>query len=208
MPKPWDWPGSRWWRVDLHAHSPASHDFRDDRDNPDWDGWVRALQEQRIDAVAVTDHNTADGIAPIQNAAQGSDLLVFPGVELTVDGIHLLIIFDPGQSTDDVTNILTQADVPVSERGQTNARSRSGIEQLLKICGPPAIVIGAHANGPAGLLTGLQGEKRLAVLNHSHLAAVEIDPNADVNEKWLNGTTPGLRRRLTPARHGRWRRSV
>lgn len=198
MRKPWDWPGSRWWRVDLHAHSPASHDFRDDRDNPDWDGWVSALRKLNIDAVAVTDHNTADGIAPIQSAAQSSDLYVFPGVELTVDGIHLLIILDPDQSTEDVTDILTRAKVPVSERGQTNARSRNSIEQFLTTaCGPPVIVIGAHANGPAGLLTELKGQKRLAVLGHPHLAAVEIDPDNDVDVEWLNGAKLGLRRRLT-----------
>ena len=26
----WNWPGSRWWRVDLHTHSPASYDFKPD----------------------------------------------------------------------------------------------------------------------------------------------------------------------------------
>jgi hypothetical protein len=42
----WDWPGSGWWRVDLHAHSPASYDFgtEADRDSPDWNGWIRAAQ--------------------------------------------------------------------------------------------------------------------------------------------------------------------
>ena len=26
----WSWPGARWWRCDLHVHSPASHDFEKD----------------------------------------------------------------------------------------------------------------------------------------------------------------------------------
>ena len=43
----WDWPGSRWWRVDLHCHSPASHDFRSDQASsaPDWIGWVEAARD-------------------------------------------------------------------------------------------------------------------------------------------------------------------
>ena len=31
----WNWPGSRWWRVDLHSHSPASHDFGSKTDRAD-----------------------------------------------------------------------------------------------------------------------------------------------------------------------------
>lgn len=198
MPKSWDWPGSRWWRVDLHAHSPASHDFQGDRDNPDWNQWVNSLRTRNIDAVAVTDHNTADGIDPIQTAAQGSDLFVFPGVELTVGHVHLLLILDPSQSKDDVTDILTRAHVPVDKRGRSKARSPVSVEQLLADCGKSAIVIGAHINGPAGLLSELKGQKRLAVLGHPLLAAVEVDPNNDIDEDWINGTKPDLQRRLTP----------
>ena len=198
MPKSWDWPGSRWWRVDLHAHSPASHDFQGDRDNPDWNQWVNSLRKRNIDAVAVTDHNTADGIAHIRTAAQGVDLFVFPGVELTVGHVHLLLILDPSQSTDDVTDLLTRARVPVAERGRSEGRSPIGVEQLLEVCGKSAIVIGAHVNGPAGLLSELKGQTRLAVLGHPLLAAVEVDPNNDIDDEWLDGTRPELQRRLTP----------
>ena len=80
--------------VDLHAHSPASHDFgsETDRDDPDWGAWITAARDAGLDAVAVTDHNTAAGIAPLQDAAsrvEGSPVL-FPGVEVTAsDGARL-----------------------------------------------------------------------------------------------------------------------
>ena len=56
----WNWPGSRWWRVDLHAHSPASHEFGSeaDRADPDWVAWITAARDAGLDAIAITDHNT------------------------------------------------------------------------------------------------------------------------------------------------------
>ena len=71
MSASWDWPGSRWWRVDLHCHSPASHDFRSDQasSSPDWIGWVEAARDAGLHAVAVTDHNTAAGIEHLQRMA-------------------------------------------------------------------------------------------------------------------------------------------
>lgn len=195
MPKPWNWPGSRWWRVDLHAHSPASHDFKDDRDKPDWDRWVASLRKRNINAAAVTDHNTAEGITPLQDAAQDSNLVLFPGVEVTVGGVHLLVILDPTRRKDDVTDILTRLEVPVDKRGDCDARSRLSIESVLDKCGASAVVIGAHANGPAGLLS-LKGTQRQAVLRHHRLAAVEIDSNREVDDRWIDGEMPSLRRRL------------
>ena len=51
----WHWPGSRWWHIDLHAHSPASGDFN--RPNPhekDGLGWVEAAARAKLDAIAIT----------------------------------------------------------------------------------------------------------------------------------------------------------
>lgn len=59
MNQEWDWPGSRWWRMDLHAHTPASGDFDrpgDERGN--WPDWIEAAARANLDAIAITDHNT------------------------------------------------------------------------------------------------------------------------------------------------------
>lgn len=89
----WNWPGARWWRVDLHAHSPASHDFgsETDRGDPDWVAWITAARDAGLDAVAVSDHNTAAGTAPLQDAASRveNSPVLFPGVEVTAsDGVR------------------------------------------------------------------------------------------------------------------------
>ena len=94
MTVPWNWPGSRWWRADLHAHSPASHDFEDQTVGSDdrWRRWVESARDAGLDAIAVTDHNTAEAVTYLQQAASDVDdaPVIFPGVELTAsDGSHL-----------------------------------------------------------------------------------------------------------------------
>ena len=62
----WQFPGSRWWRFDFHAHTPASQDFKDSRQR---DGeevtpeqWLRRFMEKGLDCVAITDHNSGEWI--------------------------------------------------------------------------------------------------------------------------------------------------
>lgn len=195
----WKWPGSRWWRVDLHTHTPESHDFKDDRDNPDWERWVRELRDRGIHAVAVTDHNTGQGIPHVQQAAEDSGLIVFPGVELTIDGVHLLVIVDPSCQKEDVGHILSRANVPVNKRGRCDAHASISILTLLEELGSSAVVIAAHVNGPKGLLRkdGIASQERIAILRNRSLAAVEIDPALEVDEKWIDGTVAEVSRRLT-----------
>ena len=197
----WDWPGSRWWRVDLHTHSPASYDFgtQGDRANPDWTQWVKAVRAGGLDAAAVTDHNTAAGITELHGAAAGLvDVpALFPGVELTAsDGVHLLLLMDPSCTREHIEEVLARVEIPVEQRGRQTARSSFSVEEILKRCGDDALIIGAHVNGPDGLL-GHEGLQRIAVLQHRNLAAVEVNPDAEIDESWLDGSRPEIRRILS-----------
>ena len=199
MSTSWDWPGSRWWRIDLHTHSPASYDFKpriDQAKNPGWTQWVRAVRDAGLDAAGVTDHNTAAGISALQGAAAGLDdaPTLFPGVELTAsDGVHLLLLMDPDCTQQHIEDLLARAAVPVEHRGQPTARSSLSVEQVLERCGHDALILGAHVNSPDGLL-GLEGLQRIAVLRDRNLAAVEVNPDAEIDESWLDGSRPEIRR--------------
>ena len=197
MNKSWDWPGSRWWRVDLHTHTPASHDFGTlaDRETPDWPGWVKAVRAAGLDAAVVTDHNTGAGIAELQGAAVDLDdaPTLFPGVELTAaDGIHLLLLMDPNCTRQHIENCLAKMEIPVDQRGRQTARSSLSVEQILDRCGDDALIVGAHINGPDGLLQ-LEGQQRIAVLRHPNLAAVEVNPDKEIDESWIDGSRPEIR---------------
>ena len=203
MSTDWNWPGARWWRVDLHAHSPASEDFRPDQDRlaRDWDAWIASAANAGLHAVAVTDHNTPNGIPDIQAAAQGVDApVVFPGVELAVGGIHLLCALDPGRSRDDVVALLAQLGIRPSEFGLPETTSTKSISEAIEIISRSgAVVIAAHANGPKGVVAELQGQLRLKALGAEGLAGVELapvpadakgwrDPAGSDVQRWLDGS--------------------
>lgn len=81
-------------RVDLHLHSTAS----DGALTPT--GVVQAALRRHLHAIALTDHDTADGVLPAQEAAQDTALRVISGIELSAheDGVerHMLgYAFDP-----------------------------------------------------------------------------------------------------------------
>lgn len=195
----WIWPGARWWRVDLHAHSPKSYDFGSDQDgeNPNWKIWVMAASDAGLHVLAVTDHNTADGVNPLQDAA--SDVccspVLFPGVELTAsDGSHLLILVDRDREQEHIDDLLSRCEVPVNQRGRQSGRSPLSVEEILKKCGNDALVIGAHVNTCGGLLSNIKGQQRIAVLGNPRLVAVEIDPSRPFEERWLDGSISDIGR--------------
>ncbi len=201
MSELWNWPGARWWKVDLHAHTPASYDFvgssklGDDR----WQRWVESVQDAGIHAVAVTDHNTAAGITPIQQAAttMQDSPTIFPGVELTAnDGSHLLLLVDPSSQETHVEHLLSTVGIDVDERGLSESRSSLSVEEILDACPNDSLILGAHVNSPGGLLTH-SGQQRIAELQHSSLAAVEINLNEKVDETWLNGNKAEIGRKIS-----------
>ena len=78
-------------RVDLHSHSSAS----DGELSPA--ALVRYAQECGLAALALTDHDTIDGIDAARAAARGTLLQLIPGVELSCDvprtEVHILGYF-------------------------------------------------------------------------------------------------------------------
>ena len=81
--------------VDLHTHSTAS----DGSDSPD--RLVELAVETGLGCLALTDHDTQDGIEAARSAAAVADLELIPGLELSLDydrgGMHLLVLWlEPG----------------------------------------------------------------------------------------------------------------
>jgi len=64
-------------RLDLHTHSTASDGSLTPREI------VRLASDMGLEAIALTDHDSVEGVQPARDAASGLDLLVIPGVELS-----------------------------------------------------------------------------------------------------------------------------
>ncbi len=56
---------------------------------------VEEAQQRGINLIAITDHNASANIAAVQKAAEGTGLVVLPGMELqTREEVHVLCLFD------------------------------------------------------------------------------------------------------------------
>ena len=102
-----------WHKVDLHNHSPASHDFRGDRSTAIAD-LAQKIRDERLSAVMFTDHERLPEAAFIQALSEQTGALILAGLEVNVfvDAFgkpaervdkaicfHLLIGFDPNGAT-------------------------------------------------------------------------------------------------------------
>ncbi len=127
----WNVPGSRWWKMDFHAHTPASDAYgRGDRSVPlstTAEVWLQKAMQAYLDCVVVTDHNSGDWLDILN--AQYQELLLntedrpewfreitlFPGVEVTVrEGdmrIPLLAIFDVASGREAIVSFLGKCEI-------------------------------------------------------------------------------------------------
>lgn len=90
--------GSEWRKWDLHIHTPASYDY-DDKSITN-EEFVNKIAEQKLSAIAITDHHVIDinRIIDIQRLAKDKGIVVFPGIEILSDArgkdpIHIIGIF-------------------------------------------------------------------------------------------------------------------
>ena len=201
MESAWKWPGSRWWRVDLHAHSPASHDFKAEGTSAADQArrWIESARDAGLDAIAVTDHNSSEFVSALQTVASEvhNAPVLFPGLELTAnDGSHLLLVVDPVARQESIDDLLSRMEVLVEERGDTIARTSFSVEAILDRCDDRTLVIAAHANGSSGILEHT-GQQRIAELRDPRLAAVEIHPDTEFDESWLDGSKAEIGRKIS-----------
>lgn len=90
--EPWLMSTLKKYRCDLHIHSCLSP-------CADLDMYPRALVARSIETglnvIGICDHNSAENVRYITAAARGTDLTVFPGMEITSrEEVHVLSLFD------------------------------------------------------------------------------------------------------------------
>ena len=78
--------------VDLHIHSGLSPCAENDM-TPN--NIIRMAKLKKLDAIAITDHNSTKNLKCFLKVAQKYDVLCIPGVEITTkEEVHLLALFD------------------------------------------------------------------------------------------------------------------
>jgi predicted ATPase len=164
---------ARFYRVDLHAHTPASHDFKHEgtaestgRVSPD--EIVSAACKKELYVLAITDHNRSDGVSAIalasdkvkdggQNLYPNNCLRILPGIEFTVEEntrtIHLLGIFPENTPYAEVEKVLDSTGVPPdpAKRGADTKITKKRLSEIVeRIHQRGGIAILPHVNSTNG----------------------------------------------------------
>lgn len=153
--------GARWWKFDLHTHSPASFDYgKGDvelRNTKSPRDWLLDYIAKGIECVAVTDHNTGEWVDILKDAAcvlrtEGHSIHVFPGLEITANSnIHVLGIFDPTCTSADINAVVGAAKFR-GRKGDSDEVAEESAENIIKeILSSGGIAIPAHIDMKAGL---------------------------------------------------------
>lgn len=181
--------GAKWWKFDFHNHTPKSTDYG--RNNPTekniiTEDWLLEYMQNKIDCIAVTDHNTGAWIDKLkityhdmkENQVEGfRELYIFPGVEITVqNGIHILAIFDMDSSSEVITQLIGNCEYQGS-LGDSNGVTTKSLETVIElIVKNDGIAIPAHVDEGAGIFNKLSGPtlKQTLKNNKDNLLAIEL----------------------------------
>ena len=180
IPNSLDEKGARYFKADLHTHSPASRDFEDRKATPE--DFVKAALNNGLEIIALTDHNSADWVDLVRGAAKRTPLYVFPGTEVSTPTCHILAIFDRDAPKSKLDDFLSSVGVTTDKRGKEDALSESAELVLAKIEKLGGIAIAAHANSTNGLLQGGTGQYRIKLYNMEELDALEFRKEKDIED--------------------------
>lgn len=198
----WPWPGARWWKFDFHAHTPASHDYgkgaaQETLRQYTPRAWLLDFMRAGVDCVAITDHNTGAWIDRLQaelsrmaeeQLEKFRPLVLFPGVELTVQGgFHLLALFDP-TTTDRarIDHLLGSVGYP-SKDGPKCVTEKGAVAVIEEIVKEGGLVMPAHAEGDNGLFKAMKGRSLESIIDCEHLFAMEVhDPDGPKPQLYID----------------------
>jgi len=214
--------GAEFVKVDLHVHTPASGDAQaknkynfkfNIKDIPTSlesakhlaGEIVDGVTQQGIRLIAVTDHNSPSNTHPedltntwyqlLKDKAKGKELFVLPGVEISTDDLHLLVILDPRENepttytTHRINFLLQDCKFSLEEYGDYRATGMSSlfdVLQYLEALGTSCIAIPAHIDGgKKAMLEVYKGPSNVfnKLLNHPNLNAVEVVKDSTPTKK-------------------------
>ena len=201
-PLPEEQPGRSWHRVDLHIHTPASTDYQ--QSNVTAIDILRRADEQELDVIAFTDHNSVRGYATLWREIEDLEMLeylrrlepaeaerladyrrlltkmlVLPGFEFTATfGFHILAIFPERTSVRLMEHLLLLLGVPEQKMGSGEVGATTDVLRTYEILADHgALVIGAHVNSTHGIaMQGIRfgGQTKIAYTQDQNLHALEV----------------------------------
>ncbi len=193
-------PGAVWRRAALQVN-PFAYHLVDNRTPPvpteaDYNaGLAAAFVSEGVDIVGITDHWRVRGSEGLRQELTAAGITVFPGFEATSsEGVHVLVLFDPSASVDDVQRRISECGVD-ARTGHSSPCDKQVVELLAMTRTWGAVAVPAHVTGGAGLLTNLTGQARIRAWQCGDLHAVAVSATPDQRHRTiLEGTAPEYRR--------------
>ncbi len=186
---------ARFWAIDLHVHTPGSNDAKDE-DFGDAASIVKAALDAGLDAIAVTDHNTAAWCDQMTAAAKGTELVVLPGFELSTSDGHLLGVWEEGTPGSKLEDVLVRLGIAREQFGQLDIVGAKGMAECAEeIVESGGVAIAAHIDKERGLLqqpVQTHVNKLLANENITAYEFVKSDSPAKVAAKLADSRHPAL----------------
>ena len=188
--------GAEFVRADLQVHTPVDLRFRlPDKWNSDSDhdkkrvaaGYIEAAKTAGIGILGITEHNDLSYAQLIREAAHGTSVTAFPGVEFSLPPrLHLIALFEPDADIDRLWDLIVKLGLGkrANERFHTDGTPRqiagTLTEFLRKIDEYQGIVIAPHVCGQAGLLTLPEGQARVDAWRQEGILAADPGGNKRV----------------------------
>ncbi|MEX2622295.1 MAG: AAA family ATPase [Acidimicrobiia bacterium] len=153
------------WDYVMRRGNPTGYGTQEEYD----EALVKALVASHVDAIAITDHDRVPPDSLWHRVAEAG-ISVFPGFEIkTSENVHVLCVFGPDRSKEDVTAVLFAL---IAGEGQISQRSFIEVTRLVSERG--GVVIAPHATAAGGMLSVLQGEARIKAWHDENFNAVAI----------------------------------
>ena len=194
----------RWYKVDLHTHTPASSDYEEP--GITYLEWLATARSRGLDVVAITDHNTVAGVDAIRSEIEwltrlqqqnrltdversnlekwhklANEIVVLPGFEFTATfGFHILAIYPPETTVRELEHILLRLNVPQDrlDAGSTETGASTDVISAYEtIVDSGGIAIAAHANSTHGVAMRnfpFGGQTKISYTQDANLSALEV----------------------------------
>ena len=177
-------------------HTPKSACFSDRSVTPGQ--IIDAALAAGLEAIAITDHNSTEATDEMRRAAAEKGLVIFPGIELSTVGGHILALFPLDTPLTELRDFLNHAGLDRHQWGDSiNVTSGDTEEALRKIAERGGLAIAAHVERwPSGFLETQQPRAvKMAIHASNHLSALEITISRN-KPRWNAGAMRGYPRKL------------
>lgn len=189
-------------KVDLHLHTPASWCYSDhlspEKPSTSPQDIIKISLSLGLKGIGITDHNSAGWIEKMRKAAKGQ-IVIFPGVELSAKGGHILALFKEETPIEEMQSLIEEAGFSPQEEGYGHCESSYDMEEVMRMVAERGgLAIAAHIDRRLkGFFASdeLSRQQKRRIIFSPFLSAVEITIPQD-KSLWNEGRIEGYSRKI------------